>query len=261
MIEAKDQEQIIRTAKPFGNGAHVFVPKEWIGEQIVIIKPKKASLRERVLYVLDKYLDSIIGVYLYGSYARDEQTPESDIDLLVITDKKINIKSEGFEILSIGEDKFGKAIKIQPILMYSILSEGKPIINSKLFESLKSKYKIKISDFRDFFEDTKRIIKVNEEFLLDEKSLYLKSEAVIYSLVLRLRGLFLIKSLLKDKKYSNKSFVSWIKSELSEIDFDSIYSAYRLSKMDLPIKEKIKISDIRLLIEFLKKGVYNLQYG
>ena len=37
----KLQEQIIREVKKIGNGAHIFTPKEWIGEKVIIVRTKK----------------------------------------------------------------------------------------------------------------------------------------------------------------------------------------------------------------------------
>lgn len=261
MINEESQEQIVRMAKVFGNGAHVFVPKEWAGEQLVLVRPKKKSLREKIISALDNYLDSVVGVYLYGSYARLEQEEGSDIDLFVITDKKIKIKAEGFEIICLEQKEIEKALKIDSLLIQSILSEAKPIINSKLLEELKLKYPFKITYFKEFFRDCERLIKVNEEFLESEKGEYLSSEAIIYSLVLRLRGIFIIKSILKEKKYSHKLFKLWIKSKLPQIDFISIYEAYRCSKNERKIKQKVRISDIKLLIEFLKNELLILENG
>ncbi len=255
------QEQIVRIAKTFGNGAHVFVPKEWVGEQLFLVRPKKKTLKEKILDVLDDYLDSIVGVYLYGSYARDEQVEDSDIDLFVMTDKKLKIRAKGFEIICLEQNDLEKALKLEPLLMYSIFSEAKPIINARLLEEFKLKYKPKNIYFKEFFKDCKRIIKVNEEFLETENEEYLKSEAIVYSLVLRLRGLFIIKSLLSGNKYSHKLFKSWVKSNLKDVDFNSIYEAYRLSKIDNKIIQKIKVEDIKRLMDFFKKELSILENG
>jgi len=37
----KQQKQIIRKVSPTGNGAHIFVPKDWIGGSITLIRPPK----------------------------------------------------------------------------------------------------------------------------------------------------------------------------------------------------------------------------
>lgn len=255
------EERITRSVKVFGNGAHVFVPKSWAGEQIILVRPKKKAIKERILETLNQYLDSIIGVYLYGSYARDEQKDDSDVDLFVITDKKIKIRAKGFEIISLEQKEIEKAIKLEPLLMHSILSEAKPIINSGLIEELKSKYKSKLSDFTSFLEDCKRIIKINEGFLESENGEHSSKEAVIYSLVLRLRGLFMLKSLLEHKLYTHKAFKQWIAKNLPEIDFDTIYQAYRLSKHEHKITQKVKVKDLKILLEFLKNEIHSIEHG
>ena len=253
----KNEEHLIRVAKLFGNGAHVFVPKEWIGEQIVLIREKK-SLKEKILSVLDPYLEFIVGIYIYGSYVRNEQTKDSDIDLFVLSNKKIKIKAEGFEILCLRQEEIEKAIKLEPVLMYSILSEAKPIINSKLLDELKIRYKPKLSDFKEFLKDCKRIITINEEFLELEKGEYISGNAIIYSLILRLRGIFIIKSFLRGQIYSHKFFKNWIKNKLPQIDFDNVYEAYRNSKNEQVFKQKIRINDIKLLLNYLKNEVFML---
>lgn len=257
----KNEQQIVRIAKNFGNGAHIFVPKEWVGEQIIIIKPQKKALKERIISAFSNNLDSIIGIYLFGSYARGEQTENSDIDLFIIADKKIELNEKDFELTCLEQKEIEKAIKLEPILLYSILSEAKPIINSMLLEELKSKHKPSQKDFSDFFRDSKRMIKVNEDFLKSEKKEFISSEAVIYSLVLRMRGVFIIKSLLKGDKYSLKLFKSWIKSKIPEINFNLIYEAYRDSKSEKKITQKIKTSDIKLLLNLLNKEVSMLNNG
>ena len=142
----KNEEQIVRMVKLFGNGAHVFVPKDWTGEEIVLIKPRKKSLKERIISSLDPYLDSIIGVYLYGSYARSEEKKDSDIDLFVIIDKKIKIKAEGFEIICLEQKEIEKAIKLEPLLMYSIFSEAKRSIFPSF--SLSKQEMLSVQDYR-----------------------------------------------------------------------------------------------------------------
>jgi len=70
---------------------------------------------EKIFEVMAPHLENIKGVYLYGPQARDETTKDSDIDLFIITSKKIKIKAEGFEIISIEEEKFDKALKLVPL--------------------------------------------------------------------------------------------------------------------------------------------------
>ena len=99
----KNNEQLRRKVASIGNGAHVFAPREWLNDEVLLIRIPKQSAEERILEVLKPYLENIIGVYLYGSYARNEQNSKSDIDLLIITNKKISIKKEKYEIIVLEE--------------------------------------------------------------------------------------------------------------------------------------------------------------
>ena len=252
----RTEERIVRNVKLFGNGAHIFVPKHWEGERVILIKPVRKSLREEILEIISPYLENIIGVYLYGSYSRNEQREDSDIDIFIITNKKIKIKKKGFEILCIEEKNIKKSIELERVLMHSIIFEAKPIINEKLLNELREKYKPNLKSFNEFLKSTKNIIKVNKEFLSSEKKEYISGEAVVYSLILRLRGLYIINSLLNKKYYSNKDFKIWIKNNLPNIDFDSIYENYISSKNNEKIKFKVKLNDLILLLDFLNNQIY-----
>ena len=256
-----EQEQIIRAVTPIGNGAHIFAPKEWIGEEVMIVRPPKKLLKEKILETLEPYLEHIKGTYLYGSRARGEEEKDSDIDLFLITSKPLKIKKKSFEIIAIEENKIKDAIKVAPIMIYSILAEAKPIINENLLQELRKKYKPKEKDFKEFLNSTKRIININEELLkLEEDSL--ESTKQSYSIILRLRGIYIIKMLLKQKTYSHKGFRSWIEKSIKDIDYNSIYEAYRKIKSNLKIQKPAKSSDLKALLNLLKQEILNLEnYG
>lgn len=85
----------MRLVTSIGNGAHIFAPKEWLGEEVIIIrKAERKSLKQKILDVLNGHLENILGVYLYGSQARGEADKSSDIDLLVVTTRKTSIKKK-----------------------------------------------------------------------------------------------------------------------------------------------------------------------
>ncbi|MFA6022899.1 MAG: DUF2080 family transposase-associated protein [Candidatus Pacearchaeota archaeon] len=256
------EQQLVKVVKAFGNGAHIFVPKEWAGEQIIVIKQPRKSIKEKIIEIIEPYLESISGVYLYGSYARAEQREDSDIDLFIVSNKKIKIQSKGFEINCIEEKNIEKAIKLEPLLMYSIFSEAQVIINSKLLYELKEKYKPKVNDFKEYFASCKRLIEVNQEFLSHEtKEQYFLGQAVPYSIMLRLRGIFIIHMLLKGEKYSYKKFKEWIIKKASKIDFDAIYEAYKNAKDEIKTKQKIKTNDLYVLLKLLDNDVKILEHG
>ncbi len=249
MINEKylDREQIIREVTLIGNGAHVFAPKDWVGEKVIIIKSPELSLKKRILKILEPFLENILGVYLYGSYARNEQRQDSDIDILIISNKKFKIKEKGFEILVLEKSKIDKAVKIAPVLIYSALSEAKPIINSELLNNLKKDYKPNYNDFKEYIKETKNIIKINEK-LLDP-----------YSIILRLRGVYIIEKILSGKKYSYSEFKKWVLGNIKEIkpNFDHIYNAYLKIKNNL--NASAKEEDLKKLLLTLKNKTKKLE--
>jgi len=256
--QIEEQEQIVRLVSPIGNGAHVFVPKEWINEELILIKKPKQSVEEKILLSLSRYMRKIKGIYLYGSRARKEPSQNSDIDILVITSEKIEIKKQGFEIICLKEEDIEKAIKISPILIYSIIKEAIPLLNSELLQKLK-KIKIKKEYLKEYLQEVERIININSKFLEEEKDY--ASEAVLYSILLRLRGILIIESFINKQTYSNLLFESWIKKNISELKNKEIYLIYQKLRDALPLnkKEKIKKSAAIQLLSLLEKECSKLK--
>ncbi len=252
----RNQEQIIREAKLFGNGAHIFVPKAWIGQDVVLIR-RHESLKEKIINILTPYLDNIIGVYLYGSNARGEAESNSDVDLFIITNKKSKMKKEGFGIISLKESEIEKAVEQEPLLIYSVLQEAKTIINPSLLEKLRDRYRITKRDVKEFVKSTTEMVKKEEELIkLDERTDGIASSELIYSLILRLRGIFIIKCLLSNKIYSHLNFKNWIVDSGIEKDiYDKAYKAYKLVKVGDKYKKNINILEARKILDLLKKEI------
>lgn len=261
------KEQIVKTVVKSGNGGAVWVPKDWLGEEVVIILPEKPKLglRGKIIHLLEPYLKDIISVGIYGSYARNEQTKDSDIDVLVITkDKniKLNFKEKKLEIASFPIDKLKKAIEKYPTIYYQIVQEAEPIINSYVFEELKN-VKINKGSFKGYLKETEEHLKSNKEFLELDKidDTYLKSYSVLYSAMLRLRGLFIIKSILKKDKFLNKKFKNWlISQDLTPHEFEDSYRAYRLIRDNKNTKGLLtKLSIAEKVLNILEKELKLLE--
>ena len=262
MIEAK--EQLIKKVVRSGNGGAVWVPKNWLGDEIIVIRPEKPRLpvKEEVIRLLVPYLRDIVAVFLYGSYARKEETADSDIDILVIARKKFNIKKiDKFDIKVIELDKLKRTIEENPIMYYSTIQEAEPIINSSLLDDLK-KIEIKNKKFEWFIDTTKDFIKTNKEFIeLDKlEGEYILSYSTVYSLILRLRGILLIRCIINKKEFSNKLFKQWITKYVPCQEYKKIYGAYRSVRDNKKIKEKeIKIIYAEALLKLLEDEIKKLE--
>ena len=266
------KEQIVKTVVKSGNGGAVWVPKDWLGEEVIVILREKPKLepRERIVHLLEPYLKDILSVAIYGSYARNEQAKDSDIDVLVITKDKrliLEFKKEKLDIASFPIDKLKKAIKKYPAIYYQMVQEAEPLINNYALEELKN-IKISKEGFKEYLRETREHLKSSKELLELDKidNTYLKSYSVLYSSMLRLRVLFIIKCILKKDKFSNKKFKKWLFSQsLNFREFEDSYRAYGMIRDDKNIKSlSIKISVAEKVLNILEEelGVLEAQiYG
>lgn len=252
------KEQIVRKVSAIGNGAHIFAPKEWINEKVLIVRIEKKELKESVIEAVYPYLDQIIAVFLYGSYARNEAGENSDIDILIIGKEKFKLeKRDCFDFVVIPENFLASAIETNPIMMYSIFKEAKPLINSKYLENLRE-LKVDRRLFKPFIKTTFDSIISDEEIIeLDKKTGKTASNSLIYSLILRLRGIFIIKKLLKKEQYSNRLFEKWIIKDC-KVNYKKIYSAYTAVRNGEKIKEEVPLEEAEILLKFLKEKIKEL---
>ena len=77
------QERIVRKVTLSGNGAHVFAPKEWVDEDVLIVRISKLDVRKEVLKILEENMENVVSAFLFGSYARGDTHGGSDVDVLV----------------------------------------------------------------------------------------------------------------------------------------------------------------------------------
>ncbi|MBS3141212.1 nucleotidyltransferase domain-containing protein [Candidatus Woesearchaeota archaeon] len=246
--------EILRNVGKWGNSAGVLLPKEWIGKEVtVILIDRTNEIKKEVFDILSPYLEDIIGIYLVGSYARNEPKKNSDIDIMIISQKtKKEIFSGKYSISISPLESIKKTLEKNPLMVYPRLIEAKTILNKSLLEELSSK-KPKKKDFYGFIQDTKRIIKINKE-ALNQKSKFVQKE-VIYSLILRLRGIFIINCILKNKKYTNHDFEKML--EKNNIDCKNVYEVYSAVKSNKKTKIKINVSEAEKLLELLQLKIKN----
>lgn len=237
------QEQLRKRVVKFGNGSIVYTPKNWIGRE-VIVTLSKLSMKEELFKLLDPYLLYIQGVYLYGSFARNEQEQDSDIDILIIADKKFKIKMEGYDINVLTVDDLKKPVDPFCFLM---LKEAKAILNGSLLDKIRP-VTVSKKSIRWILNNTKGMLNINRDFI-DLEDENFENYAVIYSLMLRLRGLYMIDCVLKNKSYSNENFNRFVKTNGIRDDFYRIYRGVRDNKN---MKIRAMKNDVKKLYETVK---------
>ena len=245
--------ELIKTTVKVGNSAGVLLPKKYLNSQVkIVLEP--LNIEKDVIDILMKkgILKEVIGAYITGSYARREQTIESDIDILVITSKtEKRIKKEKYDLLLITKETLEEQLKnnIMPLLLMII--EAKPIINKNLLEDYKNT-KLTKKNLKWHFEIAKSGLKVCKAGIKLEKDLESKnaSDAIAYSLVLHLRSSYLIDKLMKNKIWSSKELIGLIKkisgSKLA-------YEGYLSVKADKKRIKRLPIDQADKLYEYILK--------
>ncbi|MBI2650018.1 DUF2080 family transposase-associated protein [Candidatus Woesearchaeota archaeon] len=226
-----------KTVQRFGNGGHVVLPKEYVGKRIrFIVKPKSfEDIKSEVLGILKPYLENILGVYLYGSYARNEQAIDSDVDILVITDTKLKIidKVDAYSVVSITLTELESTLKNNAVLLLPIVKEARTVINPGLLEKYKE-YRFTNNNTKWFIESSTHILELNKKGL----DLNFEIGSIVYSLMLRLRGLVMIKLMLNNKLYSKASLFSYLKSsEFSQNKIEEFYRIYSKERDNVKVVE------------------------
>ncbi len=247
-------ETILKQTREVGTSAGVLLPRKWLNKQVVVtlFNPTNEDIAKDILEILFRHNlnEEAKGIYLYGSYAREDYDSDSDIDVLVITEKTNKlISQDNYEIMLISEDNLTK--NLHDNLHYlSIIKEAKAIINKSLIEKkFINKDKININKI---LTEIKRIIKVNKEAIKNCKDKGINvPDGIVYSIVLRLRELYLIKCIILNKKYYKK--------DLIKISGGEAYSAYIRIKRDEKEIDNLSPDKVNNLLELSEKWVKDLK--
>jgi predicted nucleotidyltransferase len=249
--------EIVRNVAKWGNGAGVLLPKEWLGNRVkIVLMDRSSDIRKEVLDMLAPYLEDIIGIYLTGSYARGEQEADSDVDIVAISKHtKKEIISGKYHVSIITLEGARSTLEKDPILILPRLYEAKPIMNEALLNELKA-LKVSVKSFKGFLDESARIIKICEEFIrLDREQGFTKldSENILYPLILRLRGLFLMHTLLRKEKYSKDGFLKSL--DVDRVEARKAYLNYKRIRDGDSITTTVKLETAERLLSQLKKEV------
>lgn len=252
----KTNEIQMKRAVKAGNSSAVILPRAWLNKEVRVelIEKTPQKILSDVLGILNEYLElnDIIGIYLTGSYARGEETENSDIDILVITKNvdKRTIYNGMYSIFVISSELLRQKLKFDLFPIGQMIKEAKPLLNSAYLESIEinicqenAKWYLKTT------EEKLKLIKQLIEWANKHNKKYL-SDRIVYTLILRIRTMHIIDCLLKKEQYSRKEFVKLI--EKIAYGKDS-YKKYLRIKNNLEDRNTAKIEEIRSLHEYLKK--------
>ncbi|MEK6890899.1 MAG: nucleotidyltransferase domain-containing protein [Nanoarchaeota archaeon] len=247
-------ERIIKQTREVGTSAGVLLPRNWLNKQVVVtlFSSSIKDISKDVLSILiSKNLnEEVKGIYLFGSYARGDYDFDSDIDILVITHGVNKLIKEGiYEISLVSEDNFSRNLT-KSLIYLSMIKEAKVILNKELIQKYRNS--IKKLNFSTLFNEIGRMIKLNKEIVKfhQEEGLNIL-DGTVYSIVLRLRELYLIKCIKSNKEYIKKDFI--------KIVGEKSYSAYLRIKREDKELDDISPNDTKILIDLSEKWLKEIK--
>ena len=246
-----------------GNSAGVLLPADWLNG-IVEVKLVEAPLNydeliNQTLTILKDKLSDIKSLAVTGSYARGEETEDSDIDLLVIT-KETNkyLRIGKFNILFLTEKKIKEDLEKNSLPLLPMLKEAKPVINGNLINKY-AKYPITKKNLKWHIDTTKSAIKLAEKDLKISNEININAgDAVAYSLILRLRTFYIVNCLRKNKKWGKKKFLDLIKNITGSLEAYEGYLRVK-NKKNKKNKSKLKISEAEKLIQYINEELVKIE--
>src|SRR3989344_6878081 len=204
--------EIIKTAVKVGNSAGVLLPKKWLNSSVKItLEPLNIERDVIGILIEEEILKKVMGIYLTGSYARNEQTIESDVDVLAITsDISKRIKRDKYEIICVSKKELENQLNENALPLLAMIKEAKTIINEELIKEY-SDYPLNEKNLRYHIKTTKSTMKVVEKDILFSKEIRENaSDASAYSLILRLRTFYIIDCIKNKKIWSKNHFLNLI---------------------------------------------------
>ena len=250
-------ETIFKQTIKSGNASAVVLPKTWLNKKVkieLIDKTPEIILYDVLEIVKSKIdLSEIIGVYLVGSHARGDKEDLSDVDILVISEKtsKEVIKKGDYEILIVSLDLLDYKLKENLLPVGTMLKESKPLLNNKFLREIKMKIKATKKNVKWFLETTNdrlRTIKGSIDRIEKSKPDGKLSDVIAYSLILRLRTLYMIDCLRKNKDYNKDEFIKLVKQISGSL---TAYERYVYLKNNFKDKRLLLVSEGRKLYEYV----------
>ena len=243
--------EIKKTVKA-GNSSAVILPRAWLNQEVRVelVRKTPETILLDVINIVKKYLSlkEIVGIYIVGSYARGEQERESDVDILVIsenTDREM-IEEGIYNILIVSKSLLKYKLEKNLFPIGSMIKEAEPLINSDYLDSLE--VNITKKNVKWYIDTTKKKLEIVKDWLENTKKKV--ENRVIYTLVLRIRTLYIIEKMIKNKPYSKKEFVKLIRKISGS---KNAYESYLAIKNNSEEDNKTEKEEAWRLYSYLKK--------
>lgn len=248
----------IKKAVKAGNSSAVILPRAWLNQEVRVelVKKTPETILLDVINIAKKYIDleKIIGIYLVGSYARGEEDENSDIDVLIISsniDKEM-IKEGIYNVLIVSKELLNQKLESDLLPIGQMITEAKPLINSSYLDSIE--FKITRKNVKWYIDTTREKLELIKEIL--EKTKGKADNRIIYTLILRIRTLYIIQKLINNQVYSKKDFIKLIE-RISRSNYT--YNSYLSIKNNSEEANITRKEEAEKLYYYLKKQLNNVK--
>jgi predicted nucleotidyltransferase len=248
----------IKKAVKSGNSSAVILPRAWLNQEVRVelVKKTTETIFTDVMSILRRHinLEEIIGVYLVGSYARQEESKGSDIDILVISenmDKEMIIEGI-YNILIVSKELLNQKLETSLFPVGSMIKEAKPLINSNYLKSLD--VRVTRNNVKWYLDTTKEKIELIKKSLEHPQKII--NNKIVYTLILRIRTLHMIEKMIKVKNYSKKEFLNLIKRISGS---QNAYKSYLSIKNNLEEDNITTKQEAGKLLDYLEKQLDNIK--
>jgi len=253
--------QIKKTVKA-GNSSAVVLPRSWLNKEVRVELVEKTPeiILIDTLEIIKKHLElkEIIGIYLVGSHARNEENENSDIDILVISENiSLETINEGiYSITIISKDLLKQKLDHDLFPIGMMIKEAKPLLNENYLKSIE--IKITKNNLKWYLDTTKDKLELIEKAIEISKKRNINnlSDKIAYTLILRIRTLYIIRKLIENQKYSNKDFLNKISTVSGGIN---PYNRYLAMKNNSEDKKMLDINESERLYKYLNNELSNIK--
>lgn len=249
-------EEMIKKAIAVGNSAGVRVPRTWLNKEVKVVllgKNNQTILKDviEILNIKGIKMENIININLVGSYARKEETMTSDIDILIITENiDDNIYMDDYHLMLVSTNLLSQKMKNDIFPIMPMIKEAAPLLNKHALKEYEN-MKITKKNIKWYLDTTDSALEINKsEIEFSEINKSDTSHSTAYSLILRLRTLYLISNLIKSKKSTNKELKSIIKKVSNSM---KAYEMYLESKSKNKSKKTLPLGEAKKLLCYIQK--------
>ncbi len=244
----KERGRVVKEVKPSGNSGSVYVPREWIGQSVEV---RLFSAESLVLEALYPYVDSIVGIYLFGPHARGPCSPDLDVDVLVVAERELSVERlEGINLVVVLLDELEAYAGANPAEYSGIVNEAVPLMNGQLLEQMRT-YRVDGELSAGFPDAVAKSLAI-------ARSLALEGDyaSAAYALVQRLKDYSVLSS---GGKYSYEHLEDYVSGRgFGKERFRKLFEVYEAKKRDSEPAYGVSSEDIAGLYTVLEQVLGSL---